>query len=51
VNGNIAPKSIVIGAADPIPLGGRQNLRPREREWTEVLPGFLTASMQPKGWT
>jgi len=29
VNGNIAPKSIVIGVADPIPLRGRQDLSPR----------------------
>jgi hypothetical protein len=40
VNGNTAPKSIVIGVADPVPLWGRQNLRPREREWSEMLPGF-----------
>jgi len=31
----------VIGVADPIPLRGRQNLRPHQREWIEVLPGFL----------
>src|SRR5215472_1264226 len=41
VNGNIAPKSIVIGVADPIPLWGRQNCSPRQRERSAVLPGFL----------
>src|SRR6202043_1107045 len=32
VNGNIAPKSIVIGVADPIPQRGRRNCSPRQRE-------------------
>ena len=41
VNGNIAPKSFVIGVADPIPLRGRQNCSPRQRERSAVLPGFL----------
>ena len=41
MNGNIAPKSIVIGVADPIPLRGRQNCSPRQRERPAVLPGFL----------
>src|SRR5215467_5488610 len=41
VNGNIAPKSNVIGAADPVAQWGRRNLGSRQREWTEVLPGFL----------
>jgi hypothetical protein len=41
VNGNIAPKSIVIGVADPVLLWGRQNLRSRQRKWSEVLPGFV----------
>ena len=35
------PKSIVIGVADPVPQGGRQNLRSRQCEWAEVLPGFV----------
>jgi hypothetical protein len=41
VNGNIAPKSIVIGVADPVPLRGRQNCGPCQRERSAVLPGFL----------
>ena len=41
MNGNITPKSIVFGAADPIPLWGRRNFRKREGEFSEVLPGFL----------
>lgn len=49
VNGNIAPKSIVIGVADPIPLRGRQNCRPRQRERSAVLPGFCVLQRQMKG--
>src|SRR5258708_24995949 len=41
VNGNIAPKSIVIGVADPVAQRGRRNRRPRQREWSEALPGFV----------
>ena len=41
VNGNIAPKSIVIGAADPIPQRGRRNRSPRYSERPELLPGFV----------
>jgi len=41
VNGKIAPKSIVIGVADPVSQRGRQNRRPRLRERPEVLPGFV----------
>src|SRR5262249_16066237 len=40
-NGKIAPKSNVIGVADPASQGGRQNRRPRQRERSEVLPGFV----------
>jgi hypothetical protein len=41
VNGKLAPKSIVVGAADPIPLGGRQNPKARHGERPEMLPGFV----------
>jgi hypothetical protein len=41
VNGNIAPKSIVIGVADPIPQRGRRNRSPRYSERPEMLPGFV----------
>jgi glycosyltransferase involved in cell wall biosynthesis len=41
VNGKIAPKSIVIGVADPIPLRGRRNRRPRQSEQFAMLPGFV----------
>jgi len=39
VNGTIAPKSIVIGVADPIPQRGRRYHSPRYSEWPEMLPG------------
>ena len=41
MNGKIAPKSIVIGAADLIPEGGRQNPSARYGEYSGVLPGFV----------
>src|ERR1019366_3277949 len=41
VNGNIAPKSIVIGVGDPIPQRGRRNRSPRYSERPEMLPGFV----------
>jgi hypothetical protein len=41
VNGKIAPKSIVIGAADLIPQRGRQNPSARYGEFAGVLPGFV----------
>jgi hypothetical protein len=41
VNGDIAPKSIAVEAADPVPLGGRQNLKMRYGECLEVLPGSV----------
>ena len=41
VNGKIAPKSIVIEAADLIPLWGRQKFRMRYGECSELLPGFV----------
>jgi len=47
VNGNIAPKSIVIGVADPIPQRGRRNCSPRQRERPAVLPGFLPPACNP----
>ena len=49
MNGNMAPKSIVVGVADLVPLGGRQN--PRRRHWRAFwdASGVLTAGMQTKG--
>ena len=39
VNGKIAPKSILIEVADPIPQRGRRNPRMRHGECPEMLPG------------
>jgi len=41
VNGKIAPKSNVIGVADPVSQRGRRNQRPRQCEQSKVLPGFV----------
>ena len=41
MNGNIAPKSIVVEVADPIPQRGRRNPRMRHSECSGVLPGFV----------
>jgi hypothetical protein len=41
VNGKIAPKSIVLEVADPIPHRGRQKPKPRHGEWSGRLPGFV----------
>jgi hypothetical protein len=41
VNGKIAPKSILIEVADPIPQRGRQNSRMRHGECLGMLPGFV----------
>ena len=41
MNGKIAPKSIVIEVADLILQRGRQKLRMRHGECTELLPGFV----------
>ena len=38
---DIAPKSNVIGVADPVAQRGRQNRRLRQREQSEALPGFI----------
>src|SRR5215470_13657221 len=47
----IAPKSIVIEVADPIPLRGRQNLWMRHSECPEMLPGFVPpACNQRTSW-
>jgi hypothetical protein len=48
VNGNIAPKSIVVEAADLISLWGRQNPRMRNRECPRDASGVRTAGMRPK---
>ena len=51
VNGKIAPKSIVVEVADLIPLRGRQKLRMRYGECTELLPGFVPlACSQRVSW-
>ena len=49
MNGKIAPKSIVIGVADPIPLRGRRNRRPRHRKRFSVLPGFVPPACSQRG--
>ena len=49
VNGNIAPKSIVIGVADPIPQRGRRKRWPRQRERPGVLPGFVPPACNQRG--
>jgi hypothetical protein len=41
VNGKIAPKSILIEVADPIPQRGRRNPRMRHGECPGMLPGFV----------
>jgi hypothetical protein len=41
VNGVLAPKSIVVEVADPVPQGGRQNLKTHYGEHLEMLPGFV----------
>ena len=48
MNGEIAPKSIVVEVADLIPLGGRQNFRARYGERPEMLPGFVPPACNPK---
>jgi hypothetical protein len=49
VNGKIAPKSNVIGVADPIAQRGRRNLWPRQRERPGVLPGFVPPACNQRG--
>ena len=41
MNGVLAPKSIVVEVADPVPQGGRQNLKTHYGECPEMLPGFV----------
>jgi hypothetical protein len=50
VNGKIAPKSIVIGVADSIPLWGR--LESLNAVWrvSRDASGVRTAGMQPKNY-
>ena len=45
MNGKIAPKSIVVGGADPISQGGRQHLAPRDGEWQQGASGVRTVGM------
>ena len=40
VNGGLAPKSNVVEVADLVLGWGRQNLRVRDGECPEMLPGF-----------
>ena len=49
MNGKIAPKSNVIGVADPIAQKGKAEslAAPTRAAWG--APGVRTASMQPKG--
>jgi hypothetical protein len=49
VNGKIAPKSNVIGVADPIAQRGRRNRWPRQRERPAVLPGFVPPACNQRG--
>ena len=49
MNGKIAPKSNVIGVADPIAQRGRRNLWPRQRERPGVLPGFVPPACNQRG--
>jgi len=48
VNGNIAPKSIVVEAADLISLWRRQNSGMRNSECPWNASGVRTAGMRPK---
>jgi hypothetical protein len=48
VNGNIAPKSIVVEAADLISLWRRQNPEMRYSECRRDASGVRTAGMRPK---
>jgi hypothetical protein len=48
VNGNIAPKSNVVEAADLISLWRRQNPRMRNSECPRGASGVRTAGMRPK---
>jgi hypothetical protein len=48
VNGDIAPKSIVVEAADPIPQWRRQNPGMRYGECPRNASGVRTAGMRPK---
>ena len=48
MNGNIAPKSIVVEAVELISLWGRQNPRMRYREYPRDASGVRTAGMRPK---
>jgi hypothetical protein len=48
VNGKIAPKTIVVEAADLISLWGRRNLRMRNGKCPRDASGVRTAGMRPK---
>ena len=49
MNGKIAPKSIVIGVADPYPAQGKAELQAASKRAVCDASGVRTASMQPKG--
>ena len=51
MNGKIAPKSIVVGVADPISQRGRQHLGSRDGERRQGASGVRTVGMQLKGLT
>jgi hypothetical protein len=44
VNGKIAPKSNVVGAADPVSQWGRRNSRKRKGKCLGGLPGFVPSA-------
>ncbi len=48
MNGDIAPKSNVVGAADLISLWGRQNLQDAYRQVSWGASGVRTAGMQSR---
>jgi hypothetical protein len=50
VNGKIAPKSIVIGAADLIPVTGKAESQSTLWRVLWGASGVRTAGMQPKGF-
>ena len=48
MNGQLAPKSIVVEVADLIPLGGRPSFMTCHGERLEMLPGFVPPACCPK---
>ncbi len=48
MNGELAPKSIVVEVADLVAQWGRRNLRLRIGKCPEVLPGFVPSACYPR---